>query len=172
MKFFFKLVSMNDEKILPSRWILENSKSKQIFLRNNHNSLQIQISASKPSFKIIRTKLAHIGVTYYYCTHSFARKFSWNIAKAIDSGPNSQKKQFRKDGNVSKAKFNVFGNFSNTVGPDGPCGVQIYWWFFKISLVYLEPKHLRLSNIITCKPLPQYHWQGIHPNRLLPEIFL
>ena len=34
-----------------------------------------------------------------------------------------------------------------------------------------EPKHLRLSNNITCKPFPQNHWQGIYPNRLLPEIF-
>ena len=39
-------------------------------------------------------------------------------------------------------------------------------------LTHLEPKHLRLSNNITCKPLPQYHRQGIHSNRLLAEIFL
>ena len=34
-----------------------------------------------------------------------------------------------------------------------------------------ELKHLRLSSNITCKPLPQYHWQ-YHSNRLLAEIFL
>ena len=36
---------------------------------------------------------------------------------------------------------------------------------------YYEPKHLLLCTNITCKLLPQYHWQGTHPNRLLPEIF-
>ena len=36
----------------------------------------------------------------------------------------------------------------------------------------LEPKQLCLCNNITCKPLPQYRWQGINPNRLVPEICL
>ena len=34
----------------------------------------------------------------------------------------------------------------------------------------LEAKHLRLSNNITCKPLPQYLQQGFHPKRSLQEI--
>ena len=35
---------------------------------------------------------------------------------------------------------------------------------------HLEAKHLRLSNNITCKPLPQYLQQGFHPKRSLQEI--
>ena len=35
---------------------------------------------------------------------------------------------------------------------------------------FQEAKHLRLSNNITCKPLPQYLQQGFHPKRLLQEI--
>ena len=33
-------------------------------------------------------------------------------------------------------------------------------------------KHLRFCDNITCKPLSKYCRQGIHPNKLLPEIFL
>ena len=35
---------------------------------------------------------------------------------------------------------------------------------------HYEPKHLHLCHNITCKPLPQYCRQGIHPNRSLQEI--
>ena len=34
----------------------------------------------------------------------------------------------------------------------------------------LEAKHLRLCYNITCNMLPQYLWQGIHPNRTFQEI--
>ena len=33
-------------------------------------------------------------------------------------------------------------------------------------------KHLFHINFFSCKPLPQYLQQGIHPNRMLSEIFL
>ena len=33
-----------------------------------------------------------------------------------------------------------------------------------------EAKHLPLCYNITCNELPQYLWQGIHPNRTLQEI--
>ena len=47
-----------------------------------------------------------------------------------------------------------------------------YILFGLIGTINFEPKHLRICNNITCKQLPQYHWQGIPPNRLLQEIFL
>ena len=43
---------------------------------------------------------------------------------------------------------------------------------FEMFNKHQEPKHLRICNNITNKQLPQYHPKGIHPNRLLPEIFL
>ena len=40
--------------------------------------------------------------------------------------------------------------------------------FGKFPLI--EAKHLRLCYNITCNSLPQYLWQGLHPNRMLQEI--
>ena len=66
----------------------------------------------------------------------------------------------------------------------------LYTWFhFKIWLIYssndssgkgeifqkqmsfLEGEHLRLSNNISAKPLPQFFYLDIHAKRSLKEIF-
>ena len=41
-----------------------------------------------------------------------------------------------------------------------------------IQMKHQEAKHLHLCYNITCNELPQYLWQGIHPNRMLQEILL
>ena len=43
--------------------------------------------------------------------------------------------------------------------------------FTKFDMLHLEAKHLHLCYNNTCNALPQYLWQGIHPNRTLQEIF-